>query len=140
MPYKVRNVTKKLDKRHPFYNSPIELTYKSGFKNLTTSIIPNQEIILDTKEIPVSIKKLNLKKLIEIETVSEKEFFQSKKKDDLIKDLKNKVKSPITQKLEYIEKWTKQQEEKDKKKDEEDSTSTSKSTKKSTSSSTKSGK
>lgn len=74
MGYIIKNITNKLDKRHPFANTNVDFSFEK--KNFTTNIISlnvGKEIVLDG-ELPISVHNLRIKGFITIKKISDNEL------------------------------------------------------------------
>jgi hypothetical protein len=60
MGYKIKNITYLLDKKNVNYNKPVIFKIKKNQRFLEYKIIPYQEIIFDSKLLPLDIKKMEL--------------------------------------------------------------------------------
>jgi len=88
MGYIIKNITNKLDKRHPFVNSIVEFTYeKKNFVKDTVKLNVGKEMILDG-ELPISIHNLRIKGFILVKKISDNEIQASIKKNE--EEIKNK--------------------------------------------------
>jgi hypothetical protein len=80
MPYfKIKNHTNILGKRHPRFNTPQIIEYKSTINTEKVTINPGAEIIIESAFLPVSAHQLRVKGLIIVEEIDKTAFLKSVK-------------------------------------------------------------
>ena len=67
--YKIQSLTSDLPKRNVLRNKTLEITYVDNMIKKTLKIKPNEVVYFTSNELPLSLKKLLLKKLILISEV-----------------------------------------------------------------------
>lgn len=84
MGYKIKNITYLLDKKNVNHNKPVIFKIKKNQRFVEYRIIPYQEIIFDSKLLPVDIKKMELLGMVQCIPVSDNfmdSLVNSKKKE-----------------------------------------------------------
>jgi hypothetical protein len=71
MGYKIKNITYLLDKKNVNHNKPVIFKIKKNQRFVEYRIIPYQEIIFDSKLLPVDIKKMELLGMVQCIPVSD---------------------------------------------------------------------
>jgi hypothetical protein len=77
--FKITNITNILGKRHPNYNTPLNIEYVNGFKKFNYSLRPNEEFFLTVSQLPISVHKLRMKNFVTVVEIGEKELADNKK-------------------------------------------------------------
>lgn len=58
--FRIKNITNLLDKRHPAYNTSVEIEYINGLLRKKITIKPDNDIILSSKSLLPSVDRLRL--------------------------------------------------------------------------------
>lgn len=82
MAYKLKNITDKLSKRDAYFSKTLNIEYYDGFMFKELSLPAGQEMYVDFKNLPVSIRKMQIKGHLFVTTVSNEEFNKRKKEFD----------------------------------------------------------
>jgi hypothetical protein len=77
--FKIKNSTNILGKRHPRFNTPQIIEYKSLLNTEKVIINPGAEIIIESAFLPVSAHQLRVKGLIIVDEISKSAFLKSVK-------------------------------------------------------------
>lgn len=72
--YKITNITNKKGKRDPKFNSILNIEYVDNRTKKTIKLVAGDKVYLSVQSLPLSIHRLRLKKLVEIEEVSPAEL------------------------------------------------------------------
>lgn len=75
--YKIKNLTHLLPKRHMNKNSVLDVQFVSGLEKRTHKLNTNSEIYISCTNLPISVHKLRMKKLVSVREVSQSEFFKA---------------------------------------------------------------
>lgn len=84
MGYKIKNISYLLDKKNVNHNKPVFFKIKKNQRYVEYRIIPYQEIIFDSKLLPLEIKKMEILGIVQCIPVS----------DNFIESLSNTKKNP----------------------------------------------
>jgi hypothetical protein len=107
MGYKIKNITYLLDKKNQNHNKPVIFKIKKNQRFVEFKIIPYQEIIFDSKLLPLEIKKMEMLGMVQCISVSDiyiasinntpKKEIETIKSDDIVvkKPTKRKLKSDV---------------------------------------------
>ena len=68
--YKIVNITNKLDKRNPNFNSILVLEYTENMIKKSISIGPDQEVVMSLNSLPQNISQMKMKKLIIVDEIN----------------------------------------------------------------------
>ena len=88
--YKIKNITKGLEKRDPNFNSTVIINYVDGMLNKQIKIKPDDVVYLTIKSLPISVNKLQLNGLVQI--TNHPKLERKPKMDDTVKNKSNKKK------------------------------------------------
>lgn len=66
--YKITNVTNLFGKRDPKFNINVNIDYIDNRTRKVITLKPNEIVYLTVQSLPLSVRKLNLKKLIDVDT------------------------------------------------------------------------
>ena len=72
--YKITNVTDTAGKRDFKFNSPINIEYVNNMMKKTVTINPGKSLYLTVDNLPMSVHKLRIKKLVNVVEVSQSEL------------------------------------------------------------------
>jgi hypothetical protein len=112
MGYKIKNITYLLDKKNVNHNKPVIFKIKKNQRFVEYKIIPYQELIFDSKLLPIEIKKMELLGMVQCIPVN----------DNFINSLTNSKKNePIKKEKKVIESVEKKTNKRKSKSEEEDS-------------------
>lgn len=99
--YKIKNITNTLEKRHPNFNSIVIINYVDGMVNKEIRINPDGVVYFTINQLPISVRSLELKGLIQITNhpkLTRKPKSEGDKPENSKKPKKNK-KSKIGEKI-----------------------------------------
>jgi hypothetical protein len=85
MGYKIKNITYLLDKKNINYNKPVIFKVKKNQRFIEYKIVPYQELIFDSKLLPIEIKKMELLGMVQCLPVNDNfidSLSNSKKKEN----------------------------------------------------------
>jgi len=83
--YKITNLTNTVGKRDFKFNSVLNIEYVDNMMKKTTSIKPGESLCLTVSELPLSVHRLRIKKLVSVVEISQEELV----------NLKNQSKSKV---------------------------------------------
>lgn len=78
--YRITNITNKVGKREPNYNSVANIEYVDNRTRKTIALRAGDSVFLTVSSLPLSVHRLRIKKLIEIVEVSATELQKSMEK------------------------------------------------------------
>jgi hypothetical protein len=71
MGYKLKNISYLLEKSNPNHNKQVIIKIENNFKLVEYKILPYQEIIFDSKLLPIEVKKMELLGMIQAFPISD---------------------------------------------------------------------
>jgi len=100
MGYKIKNITYLLDKKNLNYNKPVFFKIKKNQRFIEYKIVPYQEIIFDSKLLPLEIKKMEIMGMVQCIPVSDNfiDSLTNAKKEDVKEVEKNVLEKKNTKK------------------------------------------
>lgn len=87
--YKITNITENLGKRDVNFNKTLEISYVDDMMRRTINVKPQDTVYFTSNDLPLSVHKMRVKKLVSVSEISEKELNQIKNASNLKED--NKV-------------------------------------------------
>lgn len=98
--FKVTNITNNLGKRHPNFDSTLNITYVDQMEKKNLQLGPKKTIYFSAASLPLSLHRFRMKSLVSISEVTEQELLKlksegSKKEDDNDENIKKEKKSTI---------------------------------------------
>lgn len=94
--YKIRNITDHLGKRHPNYNSVLDIGFVDQMERKSMKLEPNKTIFFTATALPLSLHRFRMKGLVSVSEITEQELLKIQK-DESKKDSNensNVVKKP----------------------------------------------
>lgn len=99
--YRIINVTERLEKRHPFYSTTVELKYVDEMLNKKISLAPNNDVYLQIDGLPITFYRMKIDGLIQIIDVTGMRLgdnlTKNKKEEKSVVKKKKVAKKPKTQ-------------------------------------------
>lgn len=105
--YRITNITNKLGKRDDNFNTTLNITYVDNMEKKKISLKPQNNLYLIIKSLPLSVRKLRMKKLITVEEISNKEFEAIQRNENSKKSSKGVTTTTTTKKTKTKSKKTK---------------------------------
>jgi hypothetical protein len=96
MGYKIKNISYLLEKFNNNYNKVITFKIENNFRITEYKILPYQEIIFDSKLLPIEIKKMELLGMVQTTPISNNSI-------DSINNPKARKKEPKKEEVEVIQ-------------------------------------
>ena len=96
--YKITNITNKVGKRDPKFNSVANIEYVDNRTRKTIGLKPSESVFLTVQSLPLSVHRLRIKKLIDIVEVSPAELKKSMEKAKPKAVKKPVAKKPVAKK------------------------------------------
>lgn len=91
--FKITNITGSLTKRHPNYNSTLNISYLDQMERKTMFIEPNKTVYFTADSLPLSLHRFRMKKLVAIVELNEQELLRlQKEKSGDKKEIKSEEK------------------------------------------------
>lgn len=87
MGYKIKNISYLLEKSNNNYNKPVTFKIENNLRITEYKILPYQEIIFDSKLLPIEIKKMEMLGMIQAVPVTSN-FIDSINNPNIIKKVK----------------------------------------------------
>lgn len=72
--YRIINTTNGLGKRELHYNSTLDIVYIDGMTNKTIKLAPGATMYLTLNSIPMSVRKLIVKRMVDVAEISENQL------------------------------------------------------------------
>lgn len=85
--YKIKNITKNLEKRNPNFNSNVGVEYIDSMVKKTVQLKPDQEIIMVLNMISPSINRLKQKNMIIIEEINDHQVNKMMAVKEVVKEV-----------------------------------------------------
>jgi len=70
----IKNITNKLDKRHPNVNQSLDIEYFSQFEKKYHNLASGREMVISADNLPLGVHILKAKNLIYVKKVSDSEY------------------------------------------------------------------
>ena len=80
--YKVTNITDKLGKRHPNYNSTLNIMYVDQMERKTMNLAPNKTVYFTATSLPLSLHRFRIKNLVSISEITEQQLLKLQKQNE----------------------------------------------------------
>jgi len=112
----IKNITNKLDKRHPNLNQTLDIEYFSQFEKKIHKLASGREMVINADNLPLGVHILKAKNLITVKKISDIEY-EKIKQSKIVKEKKLETAIEQTQ----MEEQTYKKEKKKHKKQEEKS-------------------
>lgn len=80
----IKNITNKLDKRHPNVNQTLEIEYFSQFEKKFHSLASGREMVINADNLPLGVHILKAKNLITVKKISDAEYEKSQKSKPVV--------------------------------------------------------
>jgi hypothetical protein len=77
--FKITNITGSLTKRHPNYNSTLNISYLDQMERKTMFIEPNKTVYFTADSLPLSLQRFRMKKLVAVVELNEQELLRVQK-------------------------------------------------------------
>ena len=90
--FKVKNITDRLGKRHPNFNSTLNIGYVDQMERKNLLLEPKKTMFFTTTSLPLSLHRLRMKGLITITEVTEQELLKIKNEDSKREEEKETIK------------------------------------------------
>jgi hypothetical protein len=74
MGFKIKNISYLLDKTNFNYNKPVIFKINKNLRSTEYKILPYQEIIFDSKLLPIEIKKMEMLGMIQCVSISDRDI------------------------------------------------------------------
>lgn len=75
----IKNITNKLDKRHPNVNQTLDIEYFSQFEKKFHSLASGREMVINADNLPLGVHILKAKNLITVRKISDSEYEKTQK-------------------------------------------------------------
>lgn len=98
MGYKLKNISYLLEKSNSNYNKPVTFKIENNLRIMEYKILPYQEIIFDSKLLPIEIKKMEMLGMIQAVPVTSN-FIDSINNPGVIKKEKVEKKKPVVKEV-----------------------------------------
>jgi len=72
--YRIINITDGLGKRELHYNSTLDIVYIDGMTNKTIKLAPGATMYLTLNTIPMSVRKLVVRRMVDVTEISENQL------------------------------------------------------------------
>jgi len=87
--YKITNITNTFAKRHPQFNTNVNLIYVDGIFKKSRTLSPNQSLYLNLENLPIEIHKLRAKGLITAIEVDKNAYEDKLQRENVAKQPKS---------------------------------------------------
>lgn len=97
----IKNITNKLDKRHPNLNQTLDIEYFSQFEKKFHKLASGREMVINADNLPLGVHILKAKNLITVKKMSDSEYDKIQKSKE-VKKIKPEISNQQTQVEEQI--------------------------------------
>jgi hypothetical protein len=92
--FKVTNITDRLGKRHPNYNSTLNVSYVDQMERKSLLLEPKKTIYFSAASLPLSLHRFRMKNLVSVSEITEQELLKLKNEPTKNEAKKEKKSTP----------------------------------------------